>query len=75
MQEIASLTDELDEEDRKTLTEILPDLASRTDTPKIQVAIVKMKKLLVKGGSVFAESFRKLLIDVLSETAKKALIG
>ncbi|HSY34440.1 MAG TPA: DUF2321 domain-containing protein [Acidobacteriaceae bacterium] len=73
LREVASLMDELDESDRQSLDDLLPDLVSKDGTPRTEVGIVKMKKLLKKGGSVFAESARKLLVDVISETARKAL--
>jgi hypothetical protein len=59
--------------DRKELNEILPDLIARTETPKTQLAIVRVKKLLTKGGSVFAEAVRKTLVDVVSESVRKIL--
>lgn len=63
----------LDNSDRKTLQEILPDIVSRSSTPTTQVSIVKMKSLLKKGGTVFMEVTQKILVDVVSETVKKAL--
>jgi hypothetical protein len=68
------LTDELDEltpEDRITLKGALDDLVR--ETPRSQVAIVRFKKILPKAGKVAAEAFKKLLIDVVTEAAKKQL--
>lgn len=73
MREVAQLTDSLDDADRATLTDILPDLASKTATPQTQVGIVKMKKLFAKGGVAFVDVAKTILVDVVSETVKKAL--
>ena len=43
------------------------------DNPRTQVAIVKFKRLAAKAGAETAGMFRDILVDVLSETAKKAL--
>lgn len=71
--EIAHFIDTFDDNDRTTLKEILPDLVASAGTPRTQIGIVKMKDLLAKGTSVFAESARKILVDVMSEAARKAL--
>jgi hypothetical protein len=70
---IAAACEGLSEEDREQLTEVLPDLIAKEETPRTQLAIVQMKKLLKKGGSAFAEAVRKTIIDVASETIKKTL--
>jgi hypothetical protein len=70
---IAAVGDGLNEEDRAQLVEILPDLIAKTKTPRTQLAIVQMKKLLKKGGTVFSEAVRKTIVDVASETIKKTL--
>ena len=43
------------------------------DNPRTQVAIVKFKRLAAKAGIETAGMFRDILVDVISETAKKAL--
>ncbi|QHS51725.1 DUF2321 domain-containing protein [Edaphobacter sp. 12200R-103] len=73
VREVAKLVDGLTDNDRKTLNEILPDLISTEATPSTQVAALKMKSLVKKGGKVFAESVQKIIVDVISETAKKTL--
>ena len=70
---MAEETEDLDAEDREQLDAILPDLIVKTETPRTQLAIVKLKKLIKKGGSAFAEALRKTLVDVLSESVKKVL--
>ena len=68
------MSDGLNEDDRAQLADILPDLISRAETPRTHLAAVKMKSLLKKGGSVFAEAVRKTIVDVTSETIKKILV-
>jgi hypothetical protein len=48
--------------------------ASR-DTPKTQVASLRIKKILLKVGSSVADGVRAIIIDVLSETAKRVILG
>lgn len=55
------------------LGSLLPDLIAKTETPRTQLAILKMKKLIKKSGMAFAEALRKTLIRVVSETVKKVL--
>lgn len=43
------------------------------DTPSTTVPATRIKKLIAKAGKGAAESFREILVDVLSETAKKML--
>jgi len=71
---IAAVSEGLNEEDRAQLADILPDLISRSETPRTQFAAIKLKALLKKGGSVFAEAAHKIIVDVTSETIKKILV-
>jgi hypothetical protein len=71
---IAEESDDLDAEDREQLDAILPDLIAKTETPRTQLAIVRLKKLTKKGGSAFAEALRKTLIDVVSESVRNVLL-
>lgn len=68
------LSDELDDlslEERETLKKSLDDIVR--DVPQTTVAATRFKKILAKAGPVVADSFRKILVDVLSETAKKII--
>lgn len=70
------LTDELDElnEDEKTkLKGTLDDLVR--DTPQTEVAAIRFKKVMAKVGGSAASAMRDIIVDVVSETAKKALFG
>lgn len=70
--EFAHELDNLNEDEKTILEKSLEDLAR--DTPNTQVAAVRFKKLVAKAGKGAAEGFKSILVDVLSETAKK-LIG
>jgi hypothetical protein len=45
------------------------------DTPKTQVASLRIKKILLKVGSSVADGVRTIIVDVLSEAAKKVILG
>ena len=70
--EFAHELDSLNQDEKAILEKSLEDLAR--DTPNTQVAAIKFKKLVAKAGKGAAEGFKSILVDVLSETAKK-LIG
>lgn len=64
---------ELSSEERQQLKGTLDDLVK--DTPATPLAAARFKKLLRKAGSGALEVMRKLVIDIASETAKKAITG
>ena len=71
-----ALADELDclsVDEQEALKQSLDDLVS--STPRTEVAVVRVKKLLKKAGTEGYSAFREILIGVLSETAKKSLFG
>ena len=52
------------------------DLTELTkDSPKTQVASLRFKRAMAKVGSTVALAVRDVVIDVLSETAKKSIWG
>ena len=67
------LSDELDLsiEDISKLKESLGDLVK--DTPKTTVAATRFKKIMSKAGKSAGDGFRKILIDVITEAAKKII--
>jgi hypothetical protein len=69
--ELANEVGDLNEEDRNILQTSIDDLVK--DTPSSNVAAIRFKKIMQKVGPVVATMFREILIDVLSETAKKML--
>ena len=70
-QELANELDNLNPEERSLLKKSLDDIVR--DTPQTTVAATRFKRLVAKAGKPAAEAFRKLLVDVLSETAKKII--
>jgi hypothetical protein len=69
--ELAQELDELSEEEKQLLTKSIDDLVK--ETPKTELAAIKFKKMLSKTGKETAEAFRSILIDIVSELAKKTL--
>lgn len=70
------MTEELDElspEEKGKLKNSLDDIISQT--PKSEVASFRVKKVLAKLGKDSYGAIRDILVDVASETAKKALFG
>ncbi len=67
------LADELNlsNEEKETLKQSIKDLVQ--DTPRTQVAASRFKRLVAKAGPQVGAMFRDILVDVLSETAKKTL--
>jgi hypothetical protein len=45
------------------------------ETPQTQVASLRFKKVMLKVGSSVADGVRTIIVDVLSEAAKKAILG
>ncbi len=45
------------------------------DSPKVQVASLRFKKVMGKVGTSIASGVRDIVVDVLSEAAKKAVWG
>jgi hypothetical protein len=72
-QELASEINELTDDERELLAKSIDEIIK--DTPKTTVAATRFKKLLAKVGSPIAESFREILVDIISETAKKSIWG
>lgn len=65
----ADLTPEEIQQFRTDLTELTKD------SPKTQVASLRFKKVMTKVGTTVASGVREIIVDVLSETAKKAIWG
>ncbi|HJH47457.1 MAG TPA: DUF2321 domain-containing protein [Bacteroides fragilis] len=69
--ELLSLDDELDSSSKELIKSAIPDLI--VDTPTTPIAIAKYRKGIANAGQIIKDSLRQLLIDVISETAKKTL--
>lgn len=58
------------------LQQLNVDLQELTkDSPKMQVASLRFKKAMGKLGSSVASGVKDIVVDVLSEAAKKAIFG
>jgi len=69
--ELAQELDNISDEDRIVLQKSIDELVK--DTPSTPVAATRFKKIMVKVGQTTAGMFREILVDVLSEAAKKAM--
>jgi len=63
--------EQLSEEDRATLDSSIEILAK--DTPLTTVRANKVKTILNKAGTGVASMFRDIVVDIMSETAKKII--
>jgi hypothetical protein len=63
----------LSPEERETLAKSLPDIIR--DTPRTSLAATRFKALVAKAGPTAADSFKKILTEMLTEGAKKILSG
>jgi hypothetical protein len=70
---LADETDVLSSDDREQLKSTLLDLVR--DSPQTTLATTRYKKLMLKAGKETARTFRDILVDIASETAKKAIWG
>lgn len=68
-----ALVDELklSDAEKEDVKQSIKDLVQ--DGPRAEGAAVKFKRLVNKGGEWALDTFRELLVDVLSETAKKII--
>jgi hypothetical protein len=71
--ELANEAEHLSAEEKQQLAESFDDLTR--DTPKTPVAAGRFKRLVAKAGVETGGALRSVLIDVMSEAAKKAIWG
>ena len=71
--ELLQASGNLSEEELEQAKEDLSELTK--DSPKVQVASVRFKGVMTKVGENIVSGVREIVIDVLSEAAKKALWG
>jgi hypothetical protein len=62
---------EIPEKDKKAIEESVPDIVISTETTP--VSATKFKKALTKAGKGALEGAREIVIDIISETAKKII--
>jgi len=70
-QELVRETEGLSKDDVKMFEESISQLT--TDSPKTPVAIVRFNKYAAKAGKAIAGGLRDLLVDIVSESVKKAI--
>jgi len=71
--ELADLLDHLDPKEIEDLKKSLDDLVK--DGPRTVVATTKFKRIVSKTGPEIYQGFKDILVDVVSETVKKAIWG
>jgi len=69
--ELVNELENINESDKAILVTSINDLVR--ETPSAPVAATRFKKLMVKVGTTTASVFRDILVDVLSEAAKKTM--
>jgi hypothetical protein len=72
-QELISDLDQLSVEERARLAGAVLDLA--TDNPRTELGVSRFKKLALKAGQTVGGSLYKMVVDISSEAAKRALLG
>ena len=70
-QELVLGLDNLTQVEKENLNKSLNDIIR--DTPETTVAATKAKKLFAKAGRGVAEGFKNILVDIVSEAAKKMI--
>lgn len=71
--ELLTLDTALDPDEQKLLYDSIPDLV--VDTPKSKVAATRWSRFIARAKPQFQEAVKQILIDVISESAKKVLFG
>ena len=65
--------DKLTQDDKKQLEQSLDNLVK--DSPQTPVAATRFKKLMEKVGTNTADAFKQIIIDIVSESARKMIWG
>jgi hypothetical protein len=71
--ELVSEDEMLSGPDKEFLTATFVDMTS--ENPRTTLAATRFKRLAAKAGKGLGEAIQKTLVDVLSETAKKVIVG
>jgi hypothetical protein len=69
--ELIDELDELSDEDKVRLKSSVDELVR--DAPSAEIAALRVKKAFLRLGKLSGDSLRQLLVDILSETAKKMM--
>lgn len=70
-QELSQEIEGISNDEKKILMESIDDLVR--DNPRTTLAATRFKKIVAKAGGAIGGSIRDILVDIVSETAKKAL--
>jgi hypothetical protein len=71
--EFAAELDDLDEAEKTRLQDTIDDLT--VDGPRTELAANRFKSLMKKAGQAVGSGLYKIVLDVASEAAKKAITG
>ena len=69
--ELANELESINESDKAILVASINDLVK--DTSSTPIAAMRFKKIMVKVGTATASMFKDILVDILSEAARKAI--
>jgi hypothetical protein len=71
--ELLAEDETLNATEKEQLTDSLTEMTS--ENPRTTLAATKFKKLAAKAGRGLGDALQKTLVNVLSETAKKVMLG
>ena len=69
--DLAQELENISDDDKEILTQSINEIVK--DSPKTTLAATRFKKILSKTSKPIVDAFRDILIDIVSETAKKLL--
>ncbi len=69
--ELLSLDENLDSDTKSIIKNAIPNLL--VDTPETPVSVAKYRSAMSKTGQIVKDSMRQLLIDIITESAKKII--
>ncbi len=70
-QDFADELENLTPEEREVLKQSINDLV--TNTPNVEAAGWRFKNLVAKSGVFAADTFHKILVNIISETVKRSI--
>jgi len=71
--DLVSEMETISDEERRILMQTLDELVK--ETPQTEVAALRFKKIMRKVGTEATDALRKIIVEILSEAAKKAILG
>ena len=69
--ELAQELENISDDDKEILTQSINEIVK--DSPRTTLAATRFKKILSKTNKPILDAFRNILVDIVSETAKKLL--